>query len=71
MPRLICEYSGICLYLAKASEQSTSESGGTMPATGFHSVIDRPESVKRVAPPTSTIAAIIAATTYSQLITGR
>ena len=33
-------------------------SGGTTPVTGFHSTIDRPESVSRVAPPTSTIAKI-------------
>ena len=31
------------------------------PVTGFHCVIDRPDSVSRVAPPTITIAKISAA----------
>ena len=35
-----------------------SDSGGTMPMTGFHSVIDRPERVSREIPPTTTIAKI-------------
>jgi hypothetical protein len=30
-----------------------------MPVTGFHSVIDRPDSVRRVSPPTTTIASTI------------
>ena len=56
MPSLICAYSGICLYLANSSSHSVWESGGMTPWTGFHSVIDRPESVSRVAPPTMTSA---------------
>ncbi len=31
-------------------------SGGTAPVTGFHSTIERPEPVRRVAPPTTTIS---------------
>src|SRR5262245_60379382 len=42
-----------------------------MPVTGFHSVIESPDSVNRVAPPTSTISAIMVATTTSQARTGR
>ena len=61
MPRLICWYSGICWYLANSSCHSASFSGGMTPWIGFHSVIDRPEWVRRVAPPTTTIATIIAA----------
>jgi hypothetical protein len=40
---------------------------------GFHSVIDSPDSVRRVIPPTTTIAKTKAATPISQLIkaTGR
>ena len=33
--------------------------------TGFHSTIDRPDSVSRVAPPTTTVTTIRAATTSS------
>ena len=36
------------------------------PVTGFHSVIERPDSVRRVAPPTSTMAKTSAATKISQ-----
>jgi hypothetical protein len=35
---------------------------------GFHSVIDSPDSVRRVIPPTTTIAKTKAATPISQLI---
>ena len=37
-------------------------SGGKAPVTGFHSTIESPDSVSRVAPPTSTMIAISAAT---------
>ena len=53
MPLLICWYSGICWYLSNSSCHSASFSGGITPWIGFHSVIDRPDSVSRVAPPTS------------------
>src|SRR6516162_2748876 len=51
-------YSGISLYLANSPAQSAAESGGTTPTTGFHSVIDSPERVSRVTPPTTTIKKI-------------
>jgi hypothetical protein len=60
MPRLTMWYSGICLYFSKASCQAASVKGGMMPTIGFHSVIDKPESVRRVAPPTTTIRNTIA-----------
>src|ERR1700730_15126849 len=63
-------YSGICWYFANSAAQSVAESGGTMPITGFHTVIDRPERVSRVMPPTTTIRAIIAQQTKSQATTG-
>ena len=47
----------------------TADSGGTMPTTGFHSVIDRPERVSRVIPPTTTITKIIAQQANSQTAT--
>ena len=45
------------------------QSGGITPVTGFHSVIDRPDSVSRVAPPTTTIRNTSAATLQSQCAT--
>ena len=63
MPWLIWLYSGICWYFANSSCHSASLSGGMTPWIGFHSVIDRPESVSRVAPPTSTSANSISSTT--------
>jgi hypothetical protein len=41
------------------------------PEMGFHSVIDRPESVSRVAPPTTTMPNTIKAVTSSQRATRR
>jgi hypothetical protein len=54
------------LYLANSVAQSAAESGGTMPITGCHSVIDKPDRVSRVIPPTTTIRKIIAQQTKSQ-----
>src|SRR5919108_5396176 len=62
-------YSGISLYLANAAAQSAALSGGTTPTTGFHSVIDKPERVSRVIPPTTTIRKIIAQQMKSQAAT--
>src|SRR5271165_3968482 len=56
--RWTARYSGICLYLANSAAQSAEESGGTMPTIGCHSVIERPERVSRVTPPTTTIRRI-------------
>jgi len=47
-----------------------SDSGGNAPVTGFHSTIDNPDSVSRVAPPTSTMVAINTATAISHHRTG-
>src|SRR5215831_3798091 len=54
----IARYSGTFWYLANSAAQSVGESGGTMPISGFHSVIERPERVSRVMPPTTTIRKI-------------
>src|SRR4029077_16462985 len=43
-----------------------SVNGGSAPVTGFHSTMDKPDSVSRVAPPTTTISAIRLATRNSQ-----
>jgi hypothetical protein len=42
-----------------------------MPMTGFHSVIDRPDSVSRVMPPTTTIRKINPQQQKSHTATGR
>src|SRR5882672_7922982 len=66
MPRLSRSYCGMVLYFANSACQSAAPSGGTTPVTGFHSTIESPDSVSRVAPPTKTMAAISAATASSQ-----
>src|SRR5215467_4368000 len=63
-------YSGMALYFANSEAQSAGEIGGTMPITGCHSVIDRPDSVRRVMPPTTTIRKIITQQTKSHAATG-
>ena len=45
-------------------------SGGSVPTIGCHSVIDSPECVSRVTPPTTTIANTSAQQTNSQAATG-
>src|SRR5215831_15380423 len=63
-------YSGTSLYFANSTAQSAAESGGRTPTTGFHSVIDKPERVSRVMPPTTTIRKIIAQHVKSHAATG-
>ena len=65
MPRLSSRYCGIAWYLLNSACQALSDSGGSAPVIGFHSVIDRPDSVSRVAPPTTSVRKIIAATAQS------
>jgi hypothetical protein len=55
MPLLSNSYCGICRYFSNACAQAISLRGGIAPVTGFHSVIDRPDPVRRVAPPTATM----------------
>lgn len=47
-------YSGVALYLPNSISHSARVIGGMVPATGFHSVILNPDSVRRVTPPTTT-----------------
>src|SRR6476469_2481147 len=58
-------------YLANSACHSAGESGGKIPVTGFHSTIESPDSVSRVAPPTINVSNIIAADTSSHSRTGR
>ncbi len=49
--------SGVCLYLSHSLSHSSVVEGRRIPLKpGFHSVIERPDSVSRVRPPTTTIA---------------
>jgi hypothetical protein len=50
---------------------AASDIGGTTPESGFHSVIDSPEPVSRVAPPTTTMAKTSSATPKSHAATDR
>jgi hypothetical protein len=45
--------------------------GGSAPVTGFHSTIESPDSVSRVAPPTKTMIAINSAIENSHQRTAR
>jgi hypothetical protein len=55
MPWLRMRYCGVSLYLSNSAAQASAERGGTAPVTGRHSVMERPDPVSRVAPPTATI----------------
>src|SRR5262249_7703397 len=64
-------YWGIILYLSNSTCHARASSGGTTPVTGFHSTMERPDSVSRLAPPTITVTNIKAATASSQSLTAR
>src|ERR1700730_5799780 len=65
MPRLSTRYCGIFWYFSNSRCQSDCDSGGDTPITGCHSTIESPDSVTRVAPPTSTMRKIRPATASS------
>src|SRR5215208_4885464 len=69
MPLLTSSYCGIWRYFSNSAAQAISESGGMAPVTGFHSVMERPDPVSRVAPPTATMATTSAARRKSQACT--
>jgi hypothetical protein len=48
--------SGVALYLSNSAVHSSWERGGRIPVIGRHSVMLKPDSVRRVTPPTTTIA---------------
>src|SRR5690349_16619368 len=70
-PRLTSWYPGVAWYWANAACQSAAESGGSVPTIGCHSVIDRPEWVSRVTPPTTIIANTSAQHASSHAATAR
>src|SRR5205085_12013939 len=57
----------MALYLSNSAVHSASVRGGKIPVTGFHSVIESPDSVSRVAPPTTTSRRTRNATVHSQV----
>uniref|UniRef100_A0A0V0HF12 Putative ovule protein n=1 Tax=Solanum chacoense TaxID=4108 RepID=A0A0V0HF12_SOLCH len=61
-------YSGDCLYFSNSTNQSSSVRGGRLPVN-FQSVIDRPERVSRVIPPSTTILKTQAADAKSHMPT--
>ena len=63
--------SGNCLYCTNLSIQSRSLSGGIVPPISLQSTIESPDSVSRVMPPITTIAAIRAQPVSSQARTCR
>ncbi len=66
MPAFSWMYCGMRRYFAKASCQAASLSGGRAPTMGSHCVIERPEPVMRVSPPTVTIPKMRSAMANSQ-----
>lgn len=58
------------MYFSNSNIQDSSEKGGSIPITGSHSVIDKPESVTLVAPPTNTRVNNININVDTQIING-
>ena len=56
IPAFNNSYWGIARYFSNSICHASSVRGGMAPVTGRHSVMDRPEPVSRVAPPTITIS---------------
>jgi hypothetical protein len=67
----MARYCGIALYLSNASCHCAAPSGGRTPSTGCHSVMERPDSVRRVMPPITTMRNIMAQQARSQRAIGR
>src|SRR5690606_28758824 len=67
MPALVSSYCGVARYFSNSAAQLAASIGGIMPVTGRHSVIERPEPVSRVSPPTTIIATTSAKSTPSQI----
>src|SRR6478752_7544600 len=51
---LSIRYWGVCWYFSNSVNQPCSFNGGNAPVTTFHSVIESPEPVNRVIPPSIT-----------------
>ena len=71
MSKLTCLNSGVRWYFSNSVCHSASFNGGSVPTSGCHSTIDSPECVRRVTPPTTTMANTRAAHSSSQTATLR
>ena len=71
MPGCRIWYWGICLYRANRCSQSAWDRGGRTPETGAHSMMDRPEPVRRVTPPSTTMTKIMKQIANSQIARSR
>lgn len=61
--------SGVTLYFSHSTAHCSCPIGGRIPLTGSHSVMDRPDSVRRVTPPTTMMKKTNPDEMYSQLAT--
>ena len=61
----------MCLYLLNASFHPVSFKGGKAPRIGFHSVMDSPEPVSLVIPPSNIWIINMARPISNQIATGR
>ena len=59
--------SGIPLYFVNSNCHCSLVKGSSIPEIGFHSTIERPETVNRVIPPTTTMTTIITNNSESQV----
>ena len=64
-------YCGVCWYLWNSVSQAFSLSGGIVPVMTFHSVMDSPEPVRRVTPPSTTWMMSMMIPIPIQMATGR
>ena len=62
--------SGVSLYFSNVPAHWASFRGGSAPTSGCHSTMESPEWVRRVAPPTTTMAKTRAQQASSQAATG-
>jgi hypothetical protein len=60
----------VFLYLSNSACQSAVFNGGNVPVMGFHSVMDKPDSVSLVMPPSKTWIIIIATPINSHIAIG-
>src|SRR5690349_4392178 len=67
----MARYCGIALYPSNSASHSAWLNGGSTPVTGCHSVMERPDSVRRVMPPITTIKNIMAQQARSHQAIGR
>src|SRR5688572_22582120 len=63
-------YWGVALYLANSVNHCCSFNGGKVPVITSHSVIDKPEPVRRVMPPKIICTITMPTPTKSQIATG-